>query len=378
MNSREFQVLLYCAQSHLDAGRMTDLINQGLNWSTLLEGAELNGVRPMLRRGLKSVCWDAVPHLIQVELERCNRAILLRNLVCTGELLRLLSVFQQNGISIVAFKGPVLAQAVYNDLSLREFVDLDIIVRHTDLCKAEDILADCGYQAQFPDRDYRSTFVAYQGQYAFRQSRTGLWVDLHWHLSSLKTEEIWPKLRQVRIAGRTIPTLANDDLALFLASHGTKEGWARLSWVCDFAQLLRTCENIDWAEVFHRARRVHASRALLLAIVLASTLLNAPGPTELASRARNDPSVQRLAKRAQERMLRPFLRGEVTEFLDNLSTYDKLRHRAWPVAALLMTRTVGDYRAMPLPKSLWGTYYLTRPFRLAGKAAKMFLTPESS
>jgi hypothetical protein len=36
----------------------------------------------------------------------------------------------------------------------------------------------------------------------------------------------------------------------------------------------------------------------------------------------------------------------------------------------MTTRTVGDYQAMPLPKSLWGLYYLTRPFPLAGHVAK--------
>ena len=55
------------------------------------------------------------------------------------------------------------------------------------------------------------------------------------------------------------------------------------------------------------------------------------------------------------------------EFFDSLNMHDQLRHRLRPVATLLTTRTVGDYEAMPLPKPLWGIYYLMRPFRLAGK-----------
>jgi hypothetical protein len=62
--------------------------------------------------------------------------------------------------------------------------------------------------------------------------------------------------------------------------------------------------------------------------------------------------------------------GELEEFIGGLNTHDQLRHRLWPVATLLTTRTVGDYQAMPLPKSLWQFYYLTRPFRLASKAAR--------
>ena len=188
-------------------------------------------------RALKLVCWDAVPQTIQLELERFIRANLQKNLFLTGELFRLLEVFQKNGIPIAAFKGPVLAESVYGDLSLREFSDLDVMVHQADLREAEDILIACGYVAQFPDRDYRSTFFSYHGQYGFSHGETGICVDLHWQLSSkgvafpVQSAEVWSKLRQVTIAGRTVLTLADDDLVLFLAAHGTKEGWRRLIWV---------------------------------------------------------------------------------------------------------------------------------------------------
>lgn len=381
MISREFQLLLYCARSQLDAEPIRDLVNGGPDWQTLLELAKQHGVRPMLRKGLKWVCWDAVPQTTQLELERFNRANLQKNLFLTGELFRLLRVFQQNAIAIAAFKGPVLAESLYGDLSLREFSDLDVMVHQADLCKAEDILIDCGYVAQFPDRDYRSTFVSYQGQYAFCHSQAGIFcgVDLHWQLSSkgvafpVQSAEVWSKLRQVAIAGRTVLTLADDDLVLFLAAHGTKEGWRRLIWVSDFAELLRRCQGLDWAEVLDRAHRSHSSRSLLLAIDLASTLLDAPAPANLINKARNNSAVRALSEKARLRMLSTTPQGELSDFLNSLNTHDLLRHRLWPVVTLLTTRTVGDYQAMPLPKSLWGTYYLIRPFRLACKAAKMMV-----
>ena len=273
---------------------------------------------------------------------------------------------------------------MYGDISLREFSDLDVIVQEADLSKAEDILIACGYQADFADRDYRSAFLSYQGQYAFRHSNTGISVDLHWRLSSkgvafpLQLAEIWSRLEQVTIAGRTVLTLAHDDLALFLAAHGTKEGWRSLIWVCDFAELLRKYQDIDWVAVFDRAQRSHSSRPLLLAIALASTLLDAPAPPELVNQARKNSAVRALAEEAQLRMLRTVPEGELREFLNGLNAHSRLRHRLWPLATLLTTRTVSDYKAMPLPKSLWGIYYLTRPFRLAIKVVVMMLWRKKS
>ena len=219
---------------------------------------------------------------------------------CSGD-------FNENEVPVVAFKGPILAEAVYGDLSLREFCDLDLLIRVQDLTKAEDILLACGYTAQFPDRDYRTAFLSYHGQYAFRRGQSDLWVDLHWQFSPdgvvfpLRAAEVWPRLIEETVAGRTVPSLAHDDQALFLAAHGTKEGWRRLLWLCDFAEFLRRYQDLDWIAILERAARSHSSRQLLLAIELAATMLDAPAPAELLEKARNSSAVQSLARRARER-----------------------------------------------------------------------------
>jgi putative nucleotidyltransferase-like protein len=383
MNHREFKLLLCCARTRPDVESVRNLIRKNIDWPILLKLAAHHCVLPMLLQTLKSVCWASVPEAIQVDLVRFHRWNAQKNLILTGELLRLLDVFKQNGIPIAAFKGPLLAESVYGDLSLREFSDLDVIVHETDLCRAENILTSNGYQADFPDREYRSTFLSYQGQYAFRHPKTGMSVDLHWRLSSkgvrfpLHSVEMWARLDQVTIAGRTIPTLTHQDLALFLAAHGTKEGWRSLVWVCDFAELLRKYQDIDWAAVLDRAQRSHSSRALLLAIALAFTLLDAPAPKELVDKAHNNSAVKALADEARLRMLRTISQPELDEFLETLNTHDRLSDRLWRIVTHLTTRTVGDYEAMPLPKWLWGFYYLTRPFRLASKMIKIIFGTDS-
>ncbi len=98
-------------------------------------------------------------------------------------------------------------------------------------------------------------------------------------------------------------------------------------------------------------------------------MLDAPAPAELLDQARSSSAVQSLARRAREGMLLTAPKGS-WEFRFGLNTHDKLLHRLLPIKEFLTTRTVGDHQAMPLPKSLWGLYYLTRPFRLAGHVAK--------
>jgi len=379
MNGDEFQLLLYCARPEPHSDSIKERVSKGVNWRKILDLAEYHGVRPLLRRTLQAVCWDHVPQESQLELERCYASNAQRNLLYVGELLRLFAAFADSRIPAATFKGIILAELIYGDLALREFGDLDIIVHEADVSKVEDILIANGYMPDFPDRDFRSAFLAYQGQYAFRNKQTGFSIDLHWRLSAkgevfpLRLKEIWSRLEHVEIYGRKVPTLANDDLSLFLAAHGTKEGWKFLKWVCDFSEILYKCRDIDWETLLDRAERAHCSRSLELAVLLASTLLDAPAPQKLIGKARNNLVVRALADKAQRRMLSTAPAGELREFLNGLGTHDLLRHRLWPIATLLGTRTVGDYQAMALPKPLWSIYYMTRPFRLAAKAAELIV-----
>src|SRR5262249_1255026 len=160
-----------CARSQPAIESIRSIVNDGVNWRYLQELAEQHGIRPLLLQSLKSVCWDAVPETTQLQLNYFNRIKIQQNLSIAGELLRLLGLFQQNGIPIAAFKGPVLAESVYGDLALREFSDLDIIVHEADVNEAENTLTSCGYRAAFQNRDYRFAFLRYQGQYAFRHTQ---------------------------------------------------------------------------------------------------------------------------------------------------------------------------------------------------------------
>jgi hypothetical protein len=380
MVSREFELALHCARSRSDCLLIKEHVYEGVNWQTVLELARRHAIRPLLLRSLKSACWDDVPKSIQLELECFNRANVQKNLLFAGELLRLLAIFQKKAIPIAAFKGPILAHSVYGDLSLREFCDLDIIVHEADLCKAEDILTTSGYRADFPDRDFRSAFLRYQGQYAFRNGMTGVSIDLHWRLSTkgmayaVEAEEVWPKLGQVTIAGQRIPTLANEDLALYLAAHGTKEGWRTLIWVCDFAEFLRNHQDLDWNALLRRAQKAHCSHPLLLATFLAAILLDAPAPPELLNKACNNSTIRALGEAATLRMFCSAPEEELTQFLNGLKTHGRLRHKIRPVVTLLTTRTVGDYQSMRLPRHLWSIYYFSRPFRLAGKLTKLMIS----
>ncbi len=372
----EFRFLLSCLKQALGLAPPGEEPAQNIDWDTFLRLADSHAVRPLIAVALAG---EAIPQRVRSTLEQVVRANAAKNLLYAAELLRLIGHFEAAAVPVATFKGVTLAQSLYGDICLREFCDLDLLVKREDVSRTEAILKSCGYAASFQDPEYRHVFLSHHRQYLFRHQQTGLYVDLHWELPSkgmrfpLRSAEVWQHLELLSLEGRAVPVLCRQDLALYLAAHGAKEGWRSLGWLCDYALLLRKNPDLDWTVLLKRAEQAHCSRVLLLALYLANLLLDAPAPSDLIDRARGDVAVQKMAARAQSNTLRSTPAGEVETFLAGLGSHERLRHRISAIAALLTTRTVSDHRAMPLPKSFWGLYYVTRPFRLTAKAAQFVL-----
>ena len=133
---RELQLLLLCVQLRPEAERLRRLAGTRVDWQAFLDLAERHRVRPLVYENLTKACWDLVPTDMQRQWQRNAEAITGRALFVTGELLRIAAAFEKEQIPVVALKGPVLAQVVYGGVALREFDDLDLLVRETDFLKA--------------------------------------------------------------------------------------------------------------------------------------------------------------------------------------------------------------------------------------------------
>jgi len=103
---------------------------------------------PLLYRSLKKTCQQAVPSTYLEQLRDLFLTNAARNVFLTAKLLELLDLFKENNIAALPFKGPVLAESIYGDISLRQFVDLDVLVHKRDALKARNLLLAHGYQPE--------------------------------------------------------------------------------------------------------------------------------------------------------------------------------------------------------------------------------------
>jgi putative nucleotidyltransferase-like protein len=202
-------------------------------------------------------------------------------------------------------------------------------------------------------------------------------LDIHWralprHFDFADPDLLRTRAQRVELNGRTLSTLATEDLILFLCIHGAKHGWPLLSWICDLAGLINRGAGIDWPALLFRAKAAQCRRALLLGLHLAHELIGAAIPSDLVDLMRADPTVDRLAGRVVHSMFLNFgdRAGLSQELIIPLLSIETAPRRIRYLADRALSPTLEDWEAMPLPASLFPFYFLTRPFRLAFAKAK--------
>ncbi|HEX3560258.1 MAG TPA: nucleotidyltransferase family protein [Pyrinomonadaceae bacterium] len=375
----EHELLLLCARTSVGdeaAGRIRTLARGSLDWDYLNGLARRHAVLPLLHRRLGAHACDAVPLAVRQDLGEKFRSNAARNLLLAGELVRVKSMLEAEDIPVLAYKGPALAVSAYGDLSLRRFVDLDIIVRRRDVLRAKELLQSLGFRA--PGGLSSSQVDALlRSQHNLSLAREGdkLCVELHWEVASRRFaavplgESVWARAVPVKVCCEEVKVLSPEDLLVALCVHGTKHFWERLAWVCDVAELLNSHPNLDWTHTLGLARNSHVERMLLLGLSLASELVDASLPEGVRRLARADAGVARLSREVAARMFdgaefEPLglVRGVSFNLRARRRLLEKVRYLRFT-----LTPTDGDLLALRLPASLGFAYYLLRPFRILRK-----------
>jgi len=358
------------------ADQIRTLVAQPIDWAYLLSEAAENSITPLLEKHLSTVASDAVPHEYHVQLKAACRANTVRCLVLTAELNKILELFESNGIRSIPYKGPVIAQQAYGDITLREFEDLDIILRQCDVLMAHKIILGLGYQAKFPwILSPGATTSLVPGEYNYRAIERRIMVELHTELT-LRHFPIVPSIDDlsrdlvtVELSGRAMRTFCPEDALPILCIHGSKDFWERISWVADISELIQTYPHLDWDAVRRRAESLKAQRMLHLGVSLASHLLNTPLPSEVLQSANADDSAVAVAEEVEARLLsREFLSLNAGGRLNFRRRLVPGAQAGWRYAIrLAVVPAEEDWMMIRLPPSLAPLYIALRPLRLLRK-----------
>ena len=166
-----------------------------------------------------------------------------RALWLTVELLNIYRHLQARGLEVLPYKGPVLAEALYGNVALRQFSDLDLLIRGEDLPRIKVALAELGYEpglrlAQAAERDYLKSGY----EYTFDGARGRNLLEIKWQILprfyaiGFDVSDFFKRAALMTIEGQKLRTLCDQDLMLVLCVHAAKHAWRQISWLSDIAQ----------------------------------------------------------------------------------------------------------------------------------------------
>lgn len=368
------------------ADRVRAAVRREVDWIRLIQMALQHETSALLCRNLQCVCPDGLPPGVLEPLAARCRLQTAEARSRAEELVRILAAFEQQGIFAVAYKGPVLAQMLYGDISLREYSrrsDLDIMVHARDAVRAQDVILKQGYRLLFRKRpvlaEEGTEYVRTRRELHFRRERGGpRMLELHWRfmLPAARVrgdpERFLDRHQMISLAGGMVRSLALEDYLLVLCLHATKHNWRKLKLICDIAEILQS-SDVDWAYVLRVAGKLGLRRMLATGLLLAEDPLETVVPAALTKRLKIDRAARALAIERRQALLQEpdesWLEPADYELL--LRYRERLRDRAnmffakWLLPKFIPNER--DRRFIAIPKSLSALYYFVRPIRLTWK-----------
>jgi predicted nucleotidyltransferase len=370
--SPELDLILACCGDDSLSVRIQQILQHGVDWERLVQLAQHHGLVPLVFRRL-SAEMDASRSAGLEALRQLDKSNAHRTLWLTLELLNIHRHLQTRGLEVLPYKGPVLAEMLYGNVAMRQFSDLDLLIRSSDLGAIKEALEELGYEPglrleKAAERDYLKSGY----EYTFDGARGRNLLEIKWQILprfysiGFDVNEFFERASVITIEGQRLRTLCDQDLMLVLCVHAAKHGWKQISWLCDIVQLARS-RGLDWAALRAKAESLGIMRIVAGTFLLAHKLLGAAVPAELGIEIGKDKDAELLAQRIVRLIVAEdeFDPESITYFRLMVELRERRRDQVSFWWRLLFTPGAGEWSAVRLPGPLFPLYRVVRMFRLA-------------
>lgn len=379
--SPELTLLVAAARARLDPEHVRELraaSGAELDWARALDLAAWHGVTPLLARWLNEHCCDLLTPAVSARLTSRAAANARYSRSACQELSRILDRLGGAGITAVSFKGPMQAERLYGDATLREFADLDVLIAPEQAEAADGVIRDAGYEPSIQiGSNQQKLYMRSECDRTYLRRDPETHLELHWALTppyfgiDLRAADLIARSRPASLDGHITKALSREDLLLVLCVNGAKEMWEKLEWVTAVATLLEAERQPDWALIREITRRTRTRRILLIGLGLAQQVFGAEVPADLITALSKDRTAQRLVAEAHSWLFADHFRGltayQLTRF--RLAAREHWHDRFNYGWRRLLTPTHEDLAVVRLPRGFSSGYYLIRPLRLTVSTA---------
>lgn len=261
------------------------------DWSLVLDLARRHRVRPLLYNAIINN-QISIPKLYFNRLKTEVSIIQKTQLLFTKELNHILNQLGENGISAIPYKGVRLAEMAYGNLGLREFGDIDLLLRRSDIHMLGKVLKRSGYK---PEKQIPSIlnplyfFVNIEFNYQkYRGEELLFHVEPHWSIGVkragqyLSFNDFLPQTKEASVTGDKSLELTEEGMFLSTCIHHMRSYRYILKELIDLAAMVKRCDNLDWQLIFDKAKDWKIYPTIMSALVLLDLYFILPFPDWVA------------------------------------------------------------------------------------------------
>ncbi|GFN29852.1 nucleotidyltransferase domain-containing protein [Paenibacillus xylaniclasticus] len=351
-----------------------------IDWDRFVHLAKQHRLYPVAASKLGQI--DVIPEHVKQQLNQMFIQNTYRMLQLTAVMEKVCSELAAVHIEALVLKGPVIAEALYGDFSLRTSKDLDILVPEQRIEQAEAILLQLGFKPDEHTPRILNSLKRKKHHLGYTHPQNGVQVELHWRMSSGTYKEpafteLWNRRQTTKKTTKPVYYLGQEDLFIYLVSHGARHAWFRLRWLNDIARMMRL--KLQWDVVMKQLRQLDRTHVAGQALLLAAQLYQAP----------LNPACSIIAQRERARLLAdeaiPII-AEYIDIMDQMSPEQYVAYFKRYNGLLLSTRqrlkqsilklypTDLDAEVLALPRWLHFMYFPLRPFLWYWRKKKQRIT----
>jgi len=352
------------------------------NIQHLLTLSSQHGILPLVYKTIKRIAENdstrsSIQHLtfnIQhflSELKPLYMSIAQRNILMSAELIRIVNLLSENSIEALAFKGPALSQMAYGDITLRQYVDLDILVGKEDIYRIDALLKELGYQRTLDITPVQEkVYMEYAHDLGLYHPKNGVAFEMHWSFldedypMQVDLDSFKEHTQAIPLNGHPVPTFSNENLLYYLCIHGSKHLWERLEWIKDLDLLIRE-HKIDWDAIIQRAKGEGFEKMVYLGLHMSNTLFHTPLPESIQEEISSYEDVPVLSNFILESWDEEKSTFQKTKAM--LKLFPGIKEKAIYLHKVILKPSFNEYWYVDLPKGFYWGYYLVRPYLLLKK-----------
>ena len=368
-----------CCQTDLteeDTAFIISYLNTSLtthHTSRIISMSARHGILPLIYKTLKKLLEDHpdTSSSLLNELKVQYLHIAQKNILMSAELLGIMKLFKENGIKALAFKGPTLSEMAYGDITLRQYGDLDILIKKEEIKKVEALCISMGYLPYYELTEVqKEVWYTYTKDMVFYHPQKQNIIEIHWLLLDtdfpiqIDLNRIWEQINTISLNKHPVDTFSSDSLLLYLCIHCSKHLGERIIWIKDIDQMIRT-QNLNWESIMIEVQHNNLHSMFFLGLYLSQNLFDTPLPKQIEEALKNEKSIPELSHYVLSSWTTPQSMFQITKH--RLKFFPSLKMKILYLHKIILKPSQNEYQFTDLPKGLYWVYYLIRPYLLLKK-----------